>query len=127
MKEFLLDASFLMCLLAPDEYDPSVESIFDDYFNGLIQLYIINLTSYEILNSIKTLVLQKRITVEQSYDLLDQYLSFNFPELKVNLNEAFNLSLEHNLTFYDAAYLEVSRSKGIKLMALDKKLQKLAD
>lgn len=43
-------------------------------------------------------------------------MTFDFPILKVKFRDAFYISLENNLSYYDASYLEASKSNKIKLL-----------
>ena len=43
-----------------------------------------------------------------------------------NGDEAMRLARAHNLTFYDAAYLELAKREGLPLATLDRALERAA-
>jgi len=59
MNRYILDTSFIISYLAPDEKSQEVEEYFEEYYLGFSKFYILELTYYKVLNSLRTMVIQK--------------------------------------------------------------------
>jgi predicted nucleic acid-binding protein len=103
------------------EVEPS-RNLLDAHADGLITLFVLDLTPYEIGNAL----LHGRLNVgpgrtaavlEALVDICDQVA----PEVQ-QLGEAARLADEHQLTLYDAAYAAVARARGGELATMDEAL-----
>jgi len=123
--KFIIDASFVLSFLLPDENKTEVINIFDRYTQGKIKLSAPDLLSYEIINGLKGAILRKRITIKDATYLIDQFLDFEITLSNVDLSLVLSMATERNLSVYDASYLYLSQKEGAELLTLDSKLKNL--
>lgn len=125
-QTYIVDASAMLSLLLPDEQPISqllkILQNNDDY----PQLIAPDLLSYEILNSLKTAVIRKRLHQKLAKDLFQDFTQLQIQFLKPDFPKSFSLAIKHNLSIYDAVYLALSLEYKSPLISLDRKLQKLA-
>ena len=122
---YVIDASFLLAYLLPDEEVNSVQSFFDRYKQQNIELLAPNLLPFEILNGLKANILQRRLDYETAIGLAKRFLKLPINFQEVNFLKTFELVSSNKLTFYDASYLYLSQAQNAPLLTLDKKLQRL--
>ena len=83
---------------------------------------------YETINCLRTAVLRKRITPSDArnalFHLHELPIKYISPEIQGEFN-IFEKAVSHNLTAYDAAYLNLAETRGINLYTGDKDLLKL--
>ena len=123
---FIIDASYLLGWLIPDETTLDISDIMQQYANGSLQLFSTNLLPFEIANGLRSATLQKRVNVRQASKLLDLFLHLGIELENVDIDHVWNLSQKHYLTCYDAAYLALSREKKLPLLTHDSALRKVA-
>lgn len=124
--EVVVDASFILAFLLPDERVDEVDEKFDLYEIGKIHLISTTLLPFEILNSLRNSILRKRITKSISLHLVTEFFKLKIGLEEIDFKQALSLSLRENLSFYDASYIFLARSKEIPLLTLDSRLKKLA-
>lgn len=124
-KTFLVDASFVLSYLLPDEEKDFSKPFFMDFKEGKITFISSPILEMEVINGIKSAVKSKRIHKKFALSLLKKFLAMTIELLKINLTEIFELALEENLSVYDASYLWLSKDKGVPLLTLDKFMQKI--
>ena len=120
-----VDASFILAYLLPDEVF-SADSLIRQFKSGKTVFISTQLLPFEVLNSLKCALKQKRITVFQVEVLSRRFLDMEVELLPVEFIEVFKLAEKKNLTIYDAGYLWLAKSRKVKLQTLDKQLQKTA-
>lgn len=127
---YILDASATACLVLPDESSLRIEKIIEgkaDTSTLWVPILWWSETSNILTQAIKT----KRIKLEDINVILNIFSKLNMmTDIEHNSKyqtEIIHLSLKHNLSSYDATYLELALRKGGKLLTLDKKLFKVAD
>ena len=121
-----VDASFVIAFLMPDEKSKKVEDFFIRLRTKKIRVISSRMLSFEVINSLKTAVLRKRVKPGLAQKLLQKFLNLNIEEREIDLEGAFDISLDKNLTFYDASYLYLSLKNKVPLLTLDNKLQRLS-
>lgn len=87
------------------------------------------LWSYEVGNGLVMAYRRKRVTVEQIKQFvakLDRLPIVAMPVSNTNLSELPELALAHQLTNYDAAYLDLARRMNIALATSDVALARAA-
>ena len=122
----VVDASFLLSYLLPDEENPFVEETMDRFKQGKIKLLSTYLLPFEIFNTLKTVVIRKRITSKLAYELGIVFLEYAILHEKVDYLEALLLAQKEKLSFYDASYVWLARELQVPLLALDKRMEKIA-
>lgn len=126
MKVEVIDASFCLAHLLPDENHTEVDQAFIDYGNGVRQFVAPRLLAYEIGNAIKMAVQRKRMNQKQGEETLDRFLSLGIYLAETDFKKTFLIANSLALSFYDAAYIEIMYRKNADLLTLDTKLKKAA-
>lgn len=121
----VVDASFVLSFLLPDEKVNLIDEVFDKFYSGEINLVAPILLSFEVFNGLHTAFLRKRIDQKTVQNLGEKFLSLDIDLYEADYLEISRLSLEENLSFYDASYLYLARYLGTPLMTLDNKLKDL--
>lgn len=123
--KFIIDASFVLAFLLPDERQTEAIEIFDQYTSGKIELIAPNLLPYEIINGLKGAVLRKRINFQTTTKLIEQFLELIIPTRDIDLEKVLEISVKKDLSVYDASYLWLAQVNKVPLLTLDQKLRKL--
>ena len=126
-KEFVIDASFALAYLLPDERINIVDRMFNQYVKEKIIFISNHLFFFEVLNGLKSAVIKKRINKKDAFILAKAFLSLNIRTEKVDFDRTFRKSLEKNLSVYDASYLTLSIDKKIPILSMDRKLIDLSN
>lgn len=119
---FVIDASFVLAYLL-DEDDIMVDSIFEKQVKGEIYFISPSLLKYEVGNTLRTKLMRKKIKKEESQRLYQSFLSINIKEEPLDFHAVLNLALNKKLSFYDASYLYLAKSKKVDLLTLDHSLK----
>ncbi len=123
-RRVVIDASAVLSYILPDEPTPSnILSIFRKYAKDEVSLLAPTLLSYEVGNAIKSVVKQKRLNELTATEIINGFKQLDIHYFGPNISATIALSLEHNLSFYDAAYLILAQEQKARLLTLDKKLQ----
>ncbi len=124
-KFFVVDSSFILSYLLPDENLPQVEKIFSQYEEGSIEFISTEMLPFEVFNGLCSALNSKRISKRQLRDLGDRFIKLAIRSIEVDYLAVADLAVSKNLTFYDACYLYIENKRKIPLLTLDKALQKL--
>ena len=124
--EVVVDASFILAFLLPDERVDEVDQVFDLYEEGKINFISTQLLPFEVFNSLRNAILRKRITKKQADDLGVEFFKIEINLEEIDFGTAFSLPLSQGLSFYDASYVYLARSKRISLLTFDSRLKRLA-
>ena len=126
---FVLDASLAMAFVFEDEATPRTDRVLDDLGEGN-EAVTLPLWPWEVGNVLLMAERRKRITVADSNRHLSALQSLPIAMDENSSREAWNASLllarAHQLTLYDAAYLELAIRLGAPLGSLDTELRKAA-
>ena len=123
---FVIDASFLISIIFPDEKVSSENSDYiKDFRTDKITFQSCELLKYEIYNCLKSAILQKRITKERVAIIEKAFKLMKIEYKTIDFSKTFELALKYNLTFYDASYLYLAKINKRKLLTLDKKLAEI--
>lgn len=124
----VIDASAILSILFTDEKTPPwLKKSINLFSQGKLKLLAPRILKYEVANSIKSAVLQKRTTEDVAIKLLKKFLllPISYPN-NLDHPSILSLAINKNLSVYDASYLHLSKSKRCPLLTLDKKLKRLA-
>lgn len=122
----VIDSSFILTFLLPDEDIPEVIETIGLFEQKDLNLISSHLFSFEVFNCLKTAVARKRISIDLAVDLGNTFLDLDIKHEDVNFVETLRIAQEENLSFYDASYVYLARSKKIPLLTLDTRLKRLA-
>lgn len=123
-EDFIVDSSFVLATLLPDENLAFSTEVFNNFSVGKISLTSTFLLPFEITNALGVAILRKRLQEDEAVEILDKFLNMNIPLEEVNFSGVFKLAQKEALTIYDAAYLWLARKRDIKLLSLDKHLKR---
>ena len=126
IKNFVLDASFLLSVLLPDEQGTRVAKESSKLLIDENNIFFApRLLEFEVLNSIKSAIVNKRIKKGSINDVLHAFEKTRIVYVDIDRKKVLNLSIKNSLSFYDASYLYLTRANKTKLLTLDKKLKML--
>lgn len=127
MNKIILDTSYLLACLLPDEKVPDVK-FYEKIIAGEIDMVEPHLFSVEVVNGLRNCLLSKRLDRKLTGELLDTFLELENIEYFFDLNyqAIFEISLGEKLSVYDAVYLWLKRETGYPLYSLDSRLSKLS-
>ncbi len=123
--KFVVDASFVLAFLLPDEEIGEVESLFDKHKLDQVSLIAPHLLPFEIFNSLKMAIKRHRLNEATVSEIAAEFIGLNIELISIHYEKALGLAIKHDLSFYDASYLSLSREKDSRLLTLDKHLKKL--
>jgi predicted nucleic acid-binding protein len=112
-NSFVLDTSFVLAYLLPDEKERDVDEMFSKFEESKISFIAPYLLAYETLNGLRSAVVQKRQSPKTAELLLDSFLNMGIIFENVDEKEVFRLALENNISAYDASYVWLAKSRNI--------------
>jgi len=121
----VIDSSFMLCYLLPDEQQEIVQEQFDNYKSGTLQLISLPLFAFEIANGLHAAVLSKRVEISVAEQLLQSFLQLPVVIEQTGFPEAFQIAQKYRISVYDASYILLAQSKNLPLLTLDKRLQQI--
>lgn len=127
-RSVIIDSSAILSHILPDEsLSKKFTQIFKLYQQNKLDFIAPDLLKIEVGNTLKTAIIQKRLTLKLATQILNQFLLMPINYIKdINHPAVFKLTITHNLTFYDAIYLHLSLTNQAPLITLDKKLARLS-
>ncbi|MGB0744390.1 MAG: type II toxin-antitoxin system VapC family toxin [Opitutales bacterium] len=131
MNRLVADASFCGAWILEDEASAFAESILQSLEDSVAELVVPSLWQYEMLNLLKMAVRRRRLTQTVANDALKTLQRVPISELDVPDSHAMEnilkLAFEHDLTAYDATYLELAVRLKLPLYSLDTALKSAAE
>lgn len=125
-KKYIVDASFVLSFLLPDEKHEAVDQVFNQYKAGIIDLWSNFLLPFEVINGLSLAVIRKRIDTKYARERMKEFLDYGINLIQVDFFAVFDLAQKHNLTIYDSAYYYLAKQEKTQLLTTDQALQKLA-
>lgn len=130
MKRLIADASFCGAWILEDEASVAAELVLQSLDDGTAELIVPSLWHYEMLNLLKMAHRRGRLdrpSVNAAQKALTQLpiLEVDVPDGRANAI-ILKLAFDHELTAYDAAYLELAKRLKLPLYTLDRSLKKAA-
>ena len=126
--EWVIDSSMALAWGLPDETSPKAEQFLGDLADDT--LWVPALWWYEIANALVVAQRRRRITEADRFSLLELYgklpLHTDAHLTREILGRLQALAFEHELSAYDAAYLELAIRKAAALATLDQRLMNVA-
>ncbi len=126
---WVLDASALLALLLGEEESAEMDQLLRGALSAQTPVCVPALAWYEVGNGLCMACRRGRIShdelIQAEADLAALTLETDSdlgPAVRQHIRE---LAVQHNLTMYDAAYLELSLRRGYALKSFDEHLQKL--
>lgn len=126
-KYYLVDASFVLSYLLPDEHNEEVSTLFLLFAQQKVRFLSSPLLPLEVLNTLKVAILRGRVTKAIAKELAAVFKSYEIRTLSIeNYSAVFELAIEKDITVYDASYLHLALVNNLPLLTLDDNLKKLA-
>jgi len=128
-KAFVADASVALSWCLSAQGSDAADRLLDDILSGCA-VTVPSLWAYETANALLILRRRKKLTADDYSDarvLLDRLrLAVDSEGVSLASTRVADLAIQHELTVYDAAYLELAQRKDIALATRDKGLQRAA-
>jgi predicted nucleic acid-binding protein len=128
LKEFVLDSSVALAWCFPDEKAPVPEAVLDSL--AAARGVVPSLWHLEVANSLLVGERRKRSTEADTVNWLRFLASLPIVVDEETVTRAWSsvltLARSHNLSAYDASYLELAVRRGLPLATLDDKLKTAA-
>ena len=129
MSRFIVDASVALCWYFEDQKTAYTETVFDCLGKGDTAL-VPAIWPLEVVNSFLVAVRQKTISPAQLEifirDLEDLPVEVDIEGVRRVYSSIVRLSQHHQLSSYDAAYLDLASVESLPLATLDKNLRAAA-
>ncbi len=123
---YVLDSSFVLSFLLPDEHSAGVDEYFDQYDLGMSIFLSSGVLSFEVMNGLLNAIKRKRINQEKATVLLKGFTNLRILYEPIDETMIFRLAGEKSLTIYDASYLAIALKYKIPLLTFDKHLKPLS-
>lgn len=120
--EYLIDSSFMLAHLLPDEKVNKVDKVFTKYAQGKVFFFAPYILPFEVINGIRSAAISKRIDKESAQILIDDFLSVKIELQKVNFKRTLAISFQNKCSIYDASYIYLGESLNMPFLTLDEKL-----
>ena len=126
MSAMVLDASITMAWLLEDEKDPRAEVAQTRLTKD--RAFVPQLWHLEVRNCLIVAKRRGHISADRVTECLEalKWLPIQ-TDTGLNLSAAFSLAQTHNLSFYDAVYLELAKRQDAALASLDAALVRAAE
>lgn len=126
MRRVVIDASYAGAWILPDEISAQAEETLQQVLGGELTLIVPTLWHYEMCNLIAMAQRRQRVTVQQAEKAVEMLSlipveSFDHQSL-INKQRIQKFALQHQLSAYDAAYLELADRLQLPLLTGDKAL-----
>lgn len=125
-SSYVIDSSFILAYLLPDETSSNVQHIFDRLKKEPIILVAPCIFPFEVFNGIQTALIRKRIKPNLAKKLGEKFLKIAVRFDDVDLLRVASIAQRQLLTIYDASYVYLSENLNMPLLTLDEKLKKLS-
>ena len=129
MRRFVVDASVALCWFFEGQKTAYTEAVFECLARG-DEALVPALWPLEIVNSLVVAWRQKAISTAQLEtfvrDLKDLPVEVDFEGVERVYSSILRISRQHQLSSYDAAYLDLALFAGLPLATLDRNLRAAA-
>ena len=128
MNKFILDCSVYMSWCLNEKTVKTSSKILKSIIKN--EIIVPGLWAYEVINILTISVRRNKLTVAETYSLINDIqllpIEFDKPTTE-NLSNIFNIANEHNLSAYDAAYIELALRTNTQIASFDKEVIKDVD
>jgi len=128
-NKWVLDCSVMAAIILSEKEGLEASEILEQALEGRIQILVPALFWYEIGNVLTISVRSNRLAKDKAQEALLQLgelpINTDLPEDFIVRRRIFDLAVLHNLSAYDAAYLELAERFNACLKTFDQALLKL--
>jgi predicted nucleic acid-binding protein len=125
VSRWVIDSSLALAWGLPDERSPSADRFWSHVESGS-QLWVPSLWWYEIANALVVVCRRGRLDATNSREILRLLgrlpVTTASPPVGDELRRLHALAVKHDLSAYDAAYLDLARTLSVDLGTLDQRL-----
>ena len=123
----VIDASVITKWFKPDEKSAEADIFLQEHSSGRELIFVPILSLYEVTSALRFSKLITRDEIEEAIEaLFDVNLNYINPDEKF-LVDTVRISLEANVSVYDASYVALARTLGCCLVTADQKLAEKID
>ena len=129
MKVYVIDASVASRFLLVEDLSDKAELVLEDFLGEAIDLKAPKLVVYEVGNTLWRAVKQRFINLDEAIEKFSYFLRLRIDSIESDENEhkeALKWSAKNDTTYYDSAYVEVSKRIGATLLTADDTLYEKA-
>jgi predicted nucleic acid-binding protein len=106
-----------------------------EFLQSLIERHVVKdiaiigpkLLPFEVANTLRVGILRKRISLTKAKELMREFMDLEIELFDTDFMSAISAANRHNLSVYDASYLELAKSRKSKLVSFDERLMELAN
>lgn len=124
MNLYVVDSSFVLSFLFPDELTKNVKDFFKEFIDKRTELIAPTILPYEVANGLKSATRRKRLSEDEASKLIERFQKLHIPLASIDMSAVLAYAIEKNLSVYDASYAWLARRYNCELMTHDKLLQK---
>jgi predicted nucleic acid-binding protein len=128
LRQLVVDCSVVMSWCFEDEVDTYADSILDQLSES--EAIVPSIWPLEVANVLLVAERRSRLTQAESLQFVgllgELPIAIDEETSRHALSEAFLIARQHNLSSYDAAYLELAMRRGAVLATRDERLKKAA-
>ena len=124
MERKVIDASVVVKWYIQERHSDKAENIRIDFVQKVIDLLCPNLLPFEVLNALKYSNLFEVNDLEMAGESLGNYPFTYMPLSAERRSKMIELSVEHDLSMYDAAYVALALDQGIPFITADEKIKR---
>lgn len=124
MTVSVIDSSFILSYLFPDEGSREVDEIFEQFFSQKLSLIAPTLLPYEVCNGLKSAHVRNRITDTKGLELLNDFTNLDISLFSVDLTHTLHIAKKFQLSVYDAAYVVLAQFYKCELLTHDRQLKR---
>ena len=129
-NKWVLDCSAMASVMLLETEGRETDDLLEQALADRIHISVPSLFWYEISNVLITAVRKKRLEINQARDALARLcelpISTDSTDGGVVYRRILDLAMMHDLSFYDAAYLELADRIGAFLKTFDKAILRLS-
>ena len=120
---FVVDSSYILSVLLPDEKRlPAAKNNLKLITSEKNKIISSPLLEFEVGNGVRSALLRKRIKSNSPSILIKNFNLLPIKIEKIDNERVLSISITNNLSFYDATYLFLAKSRNAVLLTLDEKL-----
>jgi predicted nucleic acid-binding protein len=123
---FVLDSSVALAMLMPDEQSAAADELASRFAEGSVAVPII--WPLEVRNALLAALRSRRITAAEFDERLEVLallpVEVSPPPDVAALKRTVALARRHDLSIYDASYVDLAKQRALPLATLDSKLRK---
>jgi predicted nucleic acid-binding protein len=125
-KTYVVDASWEMLYLLPDEANARMGVLADKLFQvDANELVAPPLLPFEVGNALKMSVKRNRISEKLASIEYKKYFKMPIKYLEVDWDKVLKFSIKNNLNYYDGVYVWLALEKKAELLTLDEEMKKV--